>query len=385
MKKVKYYHYLIILLIISLFIIPFLIPKKLIIDYEQKARISINEIAYNTDFIHKLKNGHLKTSKQMIDTSTLGSQIINFIVVDNYQKEHTYSYELDVYDEEKPTISFNKELIIEKGSLINLLNNVIVTDNSKENIIPVVKGKYDMNQKGTYNLTYEAQDSSGNVAREDFTLTVTASKESSDLTTNSSLTTNPDSPTTTNFTTSKGFSGTTINGVTYIDGYLIVNKTYFLPANYGTGLTSQTKEAFDLMSAAAKLDGLNIWLQSGYRSYERQKTLYENYVIRDGLTKADTYSARPGHSEHQSGLAFDVNQINDSFINSPEAIWLAKNCYKYGFILRYPAGKTAQTGYKYEPWHFRYVGVELATKLYNNGDWLTLEEYFGITSNYQTP
>ena len=137
------------------------------------------------------------------------------------------------------------------------------------------------------------------------------------------------------------------------------------------------------MFAAAKKEGLNIYISSGFRSYNKQKSLYNGYVSSDGKTKADTYSARPGHSEHQSGLAFDVNQINSSFDNTKEAKWLHKNCYKYGFILRYPKNKTNETGYIYESWHYRYVGVELATKLYNNGDWITMEDYFGITSSYE--
>ena len=185
------------------------------------------------------------------------------------------------------------------------------------------------------------------------------------------------------FTTSKGFKGITKNGVTYIDGVLVVNKTYSLPDNYGNGLTSTTTNAFYKMQAASKLENLNIYLSSGFRSYSTQDRIYNNYVARDGKEAADTYSARPGYSEHQSGLAFDVNQINDTFNDSAEAKWLANNCYKYGFILRYPKGKEDITGYKYESWHFRYVGVDLATKLYNNGDWITLEEYFGITSAYE--
>ena len=186
------------------------------------------------------------------------------------------------------------------------------------------------------------------------------------------------------FITSKGFKGEIIDGLTYIDGILIVNKTYGLPSNYNPGLREEAKEAFDKMSSAALLDGINIWCQSGFRSYDKQKKLYDNYVERDGKISADTYSARPGHSEHQSGLACDINDvINSSFNNSPEAKWAAKNAYKYGLILRYPKDKSDETGYKYESWHFRYVGVELATKLYNNGDWITLEDYFGITSEYE--
>ena len=182
-----------------------------------------------------------------------------------------------------------------------------------------------------------------------------------------------------------------------IDGVLIVNKTYPLPSDYiptntykdATGLnycsnclSVDTYEAFNKMKADATSLGLNIWIQSGYRSYSLQESLYNKYVNRDGKEAEDTYIARPGHSEHQTGLAFDLNTITDDFQYTNEGLWVNNNCYKYGFILRYPKGKEHITGYKYESWHLRYVGVELATKLYNNGDWITLEEYFNITSKY---
>ena len=105
---------------------------------------------------------------------------------------------------------------------------------------------------------------------------------------------------------------------------------------------------------------------------------YESYLKIDSKKSVDTYSAKPGHSEHQSGLAIDINITNDSFIDTKEAKWLNDNAYKYGFILRYPRNKSDITGYKYEPWHYRYVGCDLAKKLYNNGDWETIEEYFEI-------
>ena len=186
----------------------------------------------------------------------------------------------------------------------------------------------------------------------------------------------------TTFTTSKGYQGVVKNGVVYIDGYLIANKTYPLPSNYGNGITSTAQSAFNKMKEGAKKDGISLWIQSGYRSYSYQNTIYNNYCKRDGQKEADTYSARPGYSEHQSGLAMDLNVVGNAFNGSKEAKWLEKNCYKYGFILRYPKGKTNETGYVYESWHFRYVGEDLAKKLYNNGDWITMEDYFGFTSQY---
>ncbi len=191
-------------------------------------------------------------------------------------------------------------------------------------------------------------------------------------------------------TTSKGYKIETKNGITYIDGYLIANKTYSLPKSYNPGsLTSTTKSAAsEMFDAFIAEKGVKMWAQSGFRSYDTQKSIYERYVNRDGQKAADRYSARPGHSEHQSGLAFDVCVtgyacISSGFNDTMPAQWLSENAHKYGFILRYPKGKEEITGYKHESWHFRYVGKELAEKLYNDGNWITMEEYFGIDSKYQ--
>ncbi len=136
------------------------------------------------------------------------------------------------------------------------------------------------------------------------------------------------------------------------------------------------------MQADAKSLGLNIKITSGYRSYKTQETIYNNYVYRDGKTNADIYSARPGYSEHQSGLSFDLNSISDAFAKTNEGIWVNNNAYLYGFIIRYPKNKQNETGYKYESWHLRYVGEKLARTLYNDGDWITIEDYFGLDSFY---
>ncbi len=185
-------------------------------------------------------------------------------------------------------------------------------------------------------------------------------------------------------TTSKGFTITQKDGKYYIDGTLIANKTYALPQTYAPGaIYGPCQRAFDKLVAAAKQDNISIWISSGYRSYSRQKYLYENYCATDGVANADTYSARPGHSEHQTGLAIDVNQADtQAFETTYKHVgeWLQENCWDYGFIIRYPKGKEHITGYIYEPWHIRYVGTELSLKLKESGE--TLEEYFGIDSKY---
>ena len=175
-------------------------------------------------------------------------------------------------------------------------------------------------------------------------------------------------------------SPVSIDSPTYIQGILVVNKTYSLPKTYAKGVDPEAKAALDKMFADAKKEGIVFWIASGYRSYDRQYTVYNNYVAQDGQAAADRYSARPGHSEHQTGLAFDLNELTEAFGSSKQGKWLAENCHKYGFIIRYPSGKEHITGYMYEPWHVRYLGVDNATAVYESG--LCLEEYLDITSVY---
>lgn len=171
------------------------------------------------------------------------------------------------------------------------------------------------------------------------------------------------------------------DGATYIDDVLVVNKTYTVPADYNPGaLTDECAAAFAQMQAAAGAEDVILYESSGFRSYETQETLYQRYVDRDGQDAADRYSARPGSSEHQTGLAIDLNTVADDFGETTEGQWVAAHCAEYGFILRYPEGKENATGYMYEPWHIRYVGVDFAQTLTESG--LCLEEYFGITSEY---
>lgn len=184
--------------------------------------------------------------------------------------------------------------------------------------------------------------------------------------------------------TAKGYAITTKNDMYYVDGVLIANKTYALPSGYNPGqLLYECSSAFEQMKSDASAQGLSIWNASGFRSYSLQESLYARYSARDGKEAADRYSARPGHSEHQTGLAIDLNEISSSFAHTAEGKWIAENCHKYGFILRYLEEKEAQTGYMYEPWHIRYVGTDVATKIYESG--LCLEEYYGITSGYGDP
>lgn len=137
-----------------------------------------------------------------------------------------------------------------------------------------------------------------------------------------------------------------------------------------------------LFQAAQDEEGFRLYARSGYRAYQTQKGLYTAAVTQDGQEWADKYSAVPGHSEHQTGLAMDITsrgmnyQLDESFGSSPEGLWAAQNAHRFGFILRYPPGKEGITGYNYEPWHFRYVGETLAGEIYRRG--FTLEEYYAL-------
>ncbi|WP_054956175.1 M15 family metallopeptidase [Paenibacillus dakarensis] len=145
-------------------------------------------------------------------------------------------------------------------------------------------------------------------------------------------------------------------------------------------MRKEAAEALETLFKAADSEGIELRAVSGYRSYSRQKSVYENHVATKGQAEADRISAAPGTSEHQTGLTIDVsspsagNALEQSFGQTKEGIWLAENAPKYGFIIRYPEGQEGITGYVYEPWHIRYVGEDLAPDIAESG--LTLEEYF---------
>jgi zinc D-Ala-D-Ala carboxypeptidase len=157
-----------------------------------------------------------------------------------------------------------------------------------------------------------------------------------------------------------------------------------VPGNESMQLRGVSATALEQMFAGAKASGLNLMIASGYRSYNYQVGLYNGYVQSEGQAVADTQSARPGYSEHQTGLAVDIEptgrncELGQCFADTPEGKWLAANAYKYGFILRYTPDKVAITGYESEPWHFRYVGNELAGQMHSSNI-TTLEEFFGIS------
>ena len=136
----------------------------------------------------------------------------------------------------------------------------------------------------------------------------------------------------------------------------------------------------DMFSAATSEAGLALLLGSAYRSAALQETYYSNYVATSGQEEADKFSAKPGTSEHQTGMSADISSDDKTcyleicFSETPEGMWLAENAHRFGFIIRYQEGKEEITGYQYEPWHVRYVGEDLAKEIYESN--VTLEEFF---------
>ncbi len=178
---------------------------------------------------------------------------------------------------------------------------------------------------------------------------------------------------------------------------VIVNKTRPLSSDYVPNdlvkpnvslmkdsilMQREASEAIEEMFNGAKDEGIYLSIGSGYRSYSYQKTLYNNYVNRDGEEAANRYSAKPGKSEHQTGLAADIGStsqecyLKNCFKDTKEGKWLKENAYLYGFILRYTEEKEDITGYIFEPWHYRYIGKEESLKVFESG--LTLEEYYNL-------
>ena len=349
------------------------------IKYKDKVTIKVGE--------------EIPSIKDYTDSETTDKIVWNNIELDDNKIYHVGIYDgkindvnikLEVIDDIKPTIEVS-DITINVGDNINLLDKVKVTDNSKDEI-DIKLSDYNINKAGTYNIDVTATDKGNNTSTKSFKLIVKEKeipkvekqeeKEVKDI---------PNVPDVDlSGTTSKGYQVTRVDGVYYINGILIANKTYKLPSTYNPGgLTKAFTTAFNEMKEAAAKDGVSLWVASGFRSYSYQEKLYNGYVKNYGKNSADTFSARAGHSEHQTGLAADLNQINEAFENTKAGIWLSNNCYKYGFILRYPKGKQNITGYIYEPWHFRYIkDVKIAEELYNNNEWLSLEEYFGIDSKY---
>lgn len=349
-KEVRKY---IIIFILSFIILWIIIGLVLYLNNNKK---SLQDIGYSYREIKLINKKVSKENKIYILKQNYNKYIINFISNDNYKDENLKKY-IDYYKKYK----VNPDIII---TWVNDYNNLNLDFN--ENTLKLLKEDYFIFNNLDRYLSYQKKNkkkSYKEIIRE----------------VNSNI--------------DKKF---------YIDikpadikkeKLILVNKFYYLDKDYkpdnlvniestygrtSVKLNNEAYENFKKMFNEAKKKNLNLYIRSGYRSYNDQENMYNYYVKNDSIKEADRYSARPGYSEHQTGFAIDL--IKDSagnyneFKNTEEFSWLKKNSYKYGFILRYTDNFEYITGYIYEPWHYRYVGIDVAKYIYEHK--ITYEEYY---------
>lgn len=232
--------------------------------------------------------------------------------------------------------------------------------------------------KESFSLTEKNRENKSNSSQEKTTLSSTSSDSPSTEQTSAQIVDSSQHSTqTTQKATTAKYNGSYYSVQGKYGEIIIANKKHPLSSSYAPGENPQALSAFQQLIDDMQAHGFAISNNySGFRSYETQAGLYQSYVNQDGQVAADRYSARPGYSEHQTGLAFDLLDSAGNLLEEPTASqWLASNAHHYGFIVRYLPGKEYSTGYMAETWHVRYIGQE-ATEIYNSG--LTLEEYFGV-------
>lgn len=313
-----------------------------------------------------------------VHTKKTGIQTITYVLTYERQTKNI-PYTVDVQDTKKPEIKLKENHVtLEYGQTYDVADNIKSVRDPIDGPLKKAKktaaGSYWIDSRlntleaGSYTITIHAQDRNGNRADQKFTVTAKEKVEQKPKKVNT--------PSDDELSSASQSGGSTAASVEpyYVNGVLLVNKKHALPQNYG-GMDSNAYAALQQLQAGAETAGYSMPLISGYRSYAYQASLYNSYVAQDGQALADTYSARPGHSEHQSGLAFDIGALDNGYGNTPDGRWLHAHCADYGFIIRYPAGKESITSYQYEPWHVRYVGKEIASQIMAQG--ITLEEYLG--------
>lgn len=328
------------------------------------------EIEYGSDILSDALIQDIKgelVEQSYLDTSKIGKQNLLYRVkLDDEVKD--FYHEIRIVDTKAPVITsdYNALIFDHKEKIDFSLLNIQVYDEvdgsftQAQQLEPntyILDHQIDTAKAGEYILTIKALDAHGLTSEK--TIQIIVKEE--------------DKPISNDHDNQQHDSSKV--EPTYINGILLVNKTHPVPRDFG-GNDQSANDALLALQNGAYLAGYDMPLLSGYRSYDYQKSLYDAYVARDGQEAADRYSARPGTSEHQTGLAFDVGVMSWDYGDTPAGRWLVENCAKYGFILRYLEGKESITGYMYEPWHIRYVGVEHATNIMNQG--ITLEEYLGV-------
>ena len=294
------------------------------------------------------------------------SLIIITIAVSTFikkQKEHeeylaSYEYKLG-------QIGYNEEEIEFLLKQDNNIKDTLLEKEYNEKIIPFLKEKYFILKNLDNYLSYYIKNNSSSLEEIVSIVNVGANNDHYDNAIETNI---------------NNYNQMLVNKYNYLKEEFESKEIVDVKNWYCYGENKANKEAYDNfidMFNAAKENNLKIVITSGYRSYQEQKETYDEYVNRYGARKADALAARPGYSEHETGLALDITTggaTKDTFDTTEEFKWLQENSYKYGFILRYPKDKEKITGFDYEPWHYRYLGKDLAEKVFKSG--LTYDEYY---------
>lgn len=350
--------------------------KSLVYEYGEEVKIEGKQVldTKDNDILSSFKADYtnLKSEKGQ-KYPQVGSYKIPIEYNDGKLRKDTL--EIKVKDTVKPEFTkFAENIKVEKGTSADVQSYFKAKDLSPVEV-KIDMDEVDFEKSGEYTIEVEAVDLYKNKIVKKAKVTVYEEETPN----------NTDAPTKNKGNTSDYGNGDasqvtpyTVSEPKYVNGILVVNKKNPVPATYAPGENGVAGEKVRAMIHDMQNAGLDVSNSySGFRSFDTQAGLYQNYANSYGQAEADTFSARPGYSEHQTGLAFDLLHSNGALVeNSAEANWISENAHKYGFIVRYKAGKEHITGYQAEPWHVRYVG-SVATDIYQSG--LTLEEYLGVS------
>ena len=348
-KKYRVHWNRILFVVLIPIIIIFLIYFGFIKDYQKEHLI---KIGYNTEEINSIRKKLSDVEIEKLYKYDYLSFLVDLVNTNDYKSENLLSY-INYID--KIDGDYNLD------NVVYLVNNGINYSYS-EKLVNIVKNKYFIKSRLDRYMQYDNNDIDNIITNVNSNLDYEfyTNMQSTNIEKGILMIVNK------YYSLSKDYSSELV----------IMDKKY---SNYnGSQLNAVAYEAFKKLVDDAEELGYHIRNNSAYRSYETQENLYNDSKKNNGITYADKWSARAGHSEHQTGFALDVGVQTayavGRFESSREFTWMKENSYKYGFILRYPKGKEYITGYSYEPWHYRYVGVEVATYIYNNN--ITFEEYY---------
>lgn len=336
--------YIIVLLIVIVCIIAFLLLRKT--TKEESITMEYGD-PFSESTLSSESIENLDTSKLVYEEGKDYLKVGTYQVTYQIGKEK-HKAKITVEDTKAPEFTTKTDQVeVVVGNTSYDFTTQFVVEDASEVSVNVDTANVDFNTVGTYDASIEAKDAYDHSTKLDFKVNVVEEVDQDKI---------------------EPF---------YVNGIMVVNKKHPLAADYAPGENAEAGNQVRAFIKEMQDLGYNISSSySGYRSYEYQASLYNSYVAIDGQAGADTYSARPGYSEHQSGYAFDLLDNNGQLVESaPEVKYIAENAWRYGFIVRYIKAKEAITGYREETWHIRYVGDQ-AKAIYDSG--LTLEEYLGI-------